>query len=97
MVDYYNIMCAGGRYFVHVNTDYLCNPHHFQKWCKHSAFKRRVCRLEAVNCQDVQRQDLPQPSGAHVDQRALLLRVQGQFLLMFFLKIVSVCYLTHIA
>ncbi len=21
--------------FFHVNTDYLCNPHHFQKWCKH--------------------------------------------------------------
>ena len=28
--------------------------------------------------------------GAHVDQRALLLRVHGQFLLMFFLKIGSV-------
>ncbi|XP_072564888.1 uncharacterized protein [Paramormyrops kingsleyae] len=37
---------------------------------------KEVCRLEAVNCQDVQRQDLPQPLGAYVDQRALLFRVQ---------------------
>ncbi|KAL7871907.1 hypothetical protein SRHO_G00068900 [Serrasalmus rhombeus] len=37
-----------------------------------STVLRRIYRLEAVNCQDVQRQDLPQPLGAHVDQRALL-------------------------